>query len=106
MLYPPHLRSYDHGCVRAPESGISSGCCGTGLGVCAQGLLGPQAQTGRGNGVLDSDSFSLSENVVILFIGEIKKHTLKGGDRGSGREYGMWNIQRVGQEGNKIWSLK
>jgi hypothetical protein len=28
------------------------------------------------------------------------------GDTGVGRRYGMWNSQRVGQEENKIWSLK
>jgi hypothetical protein len=38
MLCPPQLWSYDLGCVRAPGSGTSSGCCGTGYGVCAQGL--------------------------------------------------------------------
>jgi hypothetical protein len=28
------------------------------------------------------------------------------GERGTGRRYGMWNSQRVDQEGNKIWSVK
>jgi hypothetical protein len=28
------------------------------------------------------------------------------GDRGIGRRYGKWNSQRVGWEGNKIWSVK
>jgi hypothetical protein len=28
------------------------------------------------------------------------------GDTGVGSSYGMWNSQRVGQYGDKIWSLK
>jgi hypothetical protein len=28
------------------------------------------------------------------------------GERETGRRNGMWNIQRVDGEGNKIWSLK
>jgi hypothetical protein len=28
------------------------------------------------------------------------------GWKGVGRRYGMWNSQRVDQEGDKIWSIK
>jgi hypothetical protein len=35
MLCPPHLWSSDPGRVRAPGSGASSRCCGTGCGVCS-----------------------------------------------------------------------
>ena len=35
MLCPPYIRSYDPGSVRAPTSGASSGCCGTGFEVCS-----------------------------------------------------------------------
>lgn len=41
------LGSWDPGSVRAPGSGASSGCCGTGYEVWAQGLLRTLAQTGR-----------------------------------------------------------
>jgi hypothetical protein len=47
MLNPPHLWSYDPGSVSVPRSGTSSGCCETGCGVHAQGLLREPAQTGR-----------------------------------------------------------
>ena len=30
LFCPPHLLSYDPGCVRVLGSGASSGCCGTG----------------------------------------------------------------------------
>jgi hypothetical protein len=40
-----HLLSYDPGHVRVLGNGTSSGCCGTGCGVCAQSLLRALTQT-------------------------------------------------------------
>ena len=41
------LGSWNPGSVRVPGSGASSGCCGIGCRVQAQGLLRAHAQTGR-----------------------------------------------------------
>jgi hypothetical protein len=42
-----HLWSFEPGCVRAPGSGVSSGCCRTGCRVWSPGLLRIPAQTRR-----------------------------------------------------------
>jgi hypothetical protein len=94
------LGSCGPGHVRAPVSGSSSGCCGTGCGVCSQGLLRAPVQTGRnpcywsaeflgawvqlvlitssvGTDVVSSSPLILSAEIFFIGLFEAGRSTLK-----------------------------
>jgi hypothetical protein len=65
---PGVLRSCGPDCVRAPWCRVSSGCCGTGYGVCTQGLLRELIQTGKNPCHWSFFRFGKFSSIILLNI--------------------------------------